>query len=233
MNGGRVGSRPDAVTTDNRGLRRTLLLELKRAGSLTVKQLAARAGMSLNAVRHHVRELESSGLVGYERQHQGVGAPTFLYRLTAAGHALFPHRYEAVLVEILEEIVAQQGRTAAVRLLESRFHRRSHDLKAGLIGLAPSSRIGALAELLSNEGYMAEASSQLEAGTLIQHNCPIRSVAERFPEVCAAEAKFLQTVLGGEVRREQHILTGCSACEYRVQFHSPPPAEAGSSEEMV
>lgn len=221
------------LAASHRGVRRNLLLELKKAGGLTVKQLATRAGASLNAVRHHVRELENEGLVTYERRRQGVGAPTFLYKLTSEGQALFPHRYEAALMEILEEIVAQQGRTAAVRLLESRFDRRGQDLRAGLSGLGPNSRIGALAELLSGEGYMAEASSQPETGTLIQHNCPIQAVAERFPEVCAAEAKFLQAVLGAEVSREQHILAGCSACEYRVRFNPPPAAEAARSEEMV
>jgi len=224
---------PAGLTASHRGVRGTLLLELKKAGALTVKQLATRAGTSLNAVRHHVRELEQEGLVTYERRHQGVGAPTFLYKLTSDGHALFPHRYDAALMEILEEIVAQQGRAAAVRLLESRFDRRGQDLRAGLSGLGPSSRIGALAEVLSGEGYMAEASSHPEMGTLIQHNCPIQAVAERFPEVCAAEVKFLQAVLGAEVHREQHILAGCNACEYRVRFNSPPAAEAVRSEEMV
>jgi predicted ArsR family transcriptional regulator len=224
---------PSNLPANHRGVRRSLLLELKKAGTLTVKQLAIRAGTSLNAVRHHVRELENEGVVTYERRNQGVGAPTFLYKLTSEGHALFPHRYDAALMEILEEIVAQQGRAAAVQLLESRFDRRSQDLRVGFSGLGPSSRIGALAEVLSGEGYMAEASSQPEMGTLIQHNCPIQAVAERFPEVCAAETKFLQAVLGAEVHRERHILAGCSACEYRIRFNSPPASEAVRSEEML
>jgi len=32
-------------------------------------------------------------------------------------------------------------------------------------------------------------------------------------------------VLGAEVDRQEHILSGCSACEYRVRFTSPLPAE--------
>jgi predicted ArsR family transcriptional regulator len=43
-------------------------------------------------------------------------------------------------------------------------------------------------------------------------------VAVRFPEICAAEARFLAEVLGAEVDRREHILTGCSACEYHVRF---------------
>jgi predicted ArsR family transcriptional regulator len=68
---------------------------------------------------------------------------------------------------------------------------------------------------------MAEAAMNGGSATLTEHNCAIRLVAERFPEICAAEARFLATVLGGAVQRERHILSGCSACEYRVTFEEP------------
>ena len=45
-------------------------------------------------------------------------------------------------------------------------------------------------------------------------------MAERFPEICAAEARFLADVLGAEVERSGHMLNGCSACEYHVRFKS-------------
>jgi predicted ArsR family transcriptional regulator len=82
----------------------------------------------------------------------------------------------------------------------------------------------AVARLLTEEGYMAEASANTSSGILIEHNCAIQAVAERFPEICAAEARFLAAVLGAEVDRQEHILSGCSACEYRVRFTSPGPA---------
>jgi predicted ArsR family transcriptional regulator len=62
--------------------------------------------------------------------------------------------------------------------------------------------------------------------TLTEHNCAILAVAERFPEICDAEARFLQQALGGEIRRERHILNGCRACEYRVRFDSGIAAPA-------
>ena len=36
-------------------------LQLKREQRLTAKELAARLGVSLNAVRHHLKELEAEG----------------------------------------------------------------------------------------------------------------------------------------------------------------------------
>src|ERR1044072_7029077 len=80
-----------------RGICGGVLVELKRADRLSTRELARRLRVSLNAVRHHLKEPEEQGLVEYQREHRGVGAPTFAYRLTAAGLALFPRRYEAVL----------------------------------------------------------------------------------------------------------------------------------------
>jgi DeoR family suf operon transcriptional repressor len=188
------------------------------AEALTTKQLAARLGASLNNIRHHLRELEEHGLVEYERQHRGVGAPTFAYRLTDAGRSLFPRRYEAILDHLLGNLVQHAGRVGVTGLLESRYSSLAQRLEAELAGAAPGDRLESISRLLSAEGYMAEASLEGSIGTLTEHNCAIQSVAERFPEICAAEARFLSQVLGAEVQRERHILNGCSACEYRIRF---------------
>ena len=214
------------------GLRGTILLQLKKSQGLTAKELATRAGVSLNAVRHHIKELEAERLIAYERLHRGVGAPPFAYRLTNEGHALFPRRYEAALTEVLDHLVEQQGRNAAVALLEARYERLTEQLQQELSGADSAQRLVAMARLLSDDGYMAEARSAADGGgTLIEHNCAIQTVAERFPEICAAEAKFLAAVLGGEVQREHHILAGCSACEYRVRFK--PSGATSRTEETI
>jgi len=56
------------------------------------------------------------------------------------------------------------------------------------------------------------------AATIREHNCAIHAIAERYPEICAAEERFMAEVLGAPVERRRHILSGCTACEYHVQF---------------
>lgn len=209
-----------------RGPRGTVLLQLKQAHRLTAKELAARLGVSLNAVRHHLKELESEALVEYERQHRGVGAPAFAYSLSPAGQALFPRRYESTLTELLDYVVRREGRATAVAVLESRYHALTTRIQEELAGATPPERMAAVAQLLSDEGYMAEGTASASSGTLIEHNCAIQAVAERFPEICAAEARFLAAALGAEVDRREHILSGCSACEYRVRFSAADGAAA-------
>jgi DeoR family suf operon transcriptional repressor len=201
-----------------KGPRGAVLLQLKRAKRLTAKELAGRLGVSLNAARHHLKELEAEGLIQYEREHRGVGAPAFAYRLSPSGESLFPRRYEETLTAILEQMVERNGRAAAVAVLESYFSGLSRRLQNELAGSTPAERLRALGRVLSEEGYMAEVSTQGGQATLTEHNCAIPAVAERFPEICAAEARFLAEVLGADVDRREHMLDGCSACEYHVRF---------------
>lgn len=198
-----------------KGQRGALLVQLKRSQPLTAKELASRLGVSLNAVRHHLKELEVEGLIRYDRSRRGVGAPAFSYRLCPAGEALFPRRYQETLTSLLDQIVEREGREAAVALLDSHLAHLAARLKSEMVGLSPGERLAAVARVRTEQGYMAEAS---ESAVLTEHNCAIQAVAERFPEICAAEAKFLEEVLGADVDRRGHILSGCAACEYHVRF---------------
>lgn len=202
----------------HKGLRGQLLVELKRAQPLTAKELSQKLGVSPNAIRHHLKELTAEGLVVHGREQRGVGAPTFAFRLSAGGEALFPRRYEEALTDLLERMEEKVGRQTAVELFEERYAELTRRLEAELDGAPPAERLDAVTRLLSDAGYMAEWDAPEGRFRLLEHNCAIRAVAERFPEVCAAEAKFLERVLGAEVRRESHIASGCNACEYAITF---------------
>jgi DeoR family suf operon transcriptional repressor len=225
---------PDpALPPGLKGVRGQVLIELKRSHRLTARELAGRIGVSLNAIRHHLKELEATALVQYERRHHGVGAPAFAYTLSRAGEALFPRRYEATLTELLDHVVEREGRAGAVAVLEARYDALTRRLQGELAGATPAERIAAVARFLSEDGYMAEGTASYPpeghpTGTLVEHNCAIQAVAERFPEICAAEARFLAAVLGAQVDRREHILSGCSACEYRVQFSAADTAGAAA-----
>jgi len=211
--------------TAHKGPRGDILLELKCAQPLTAKQLAGKLGVSANAIRHHLKELEAEGLIVYGREQRGVGAPTFAYRLSAAGEEQFPRRYEETLTELLQRVTERAGRNVVVELLEDHYATLTRRLQSELAGVTGGDRVAAIARLMSDAGYMAEWQEAEGAFRLSEHNCAIRAVAERYPEVCAAEERFLQAVLGATVDRRTHIVSGCNACEYAIQFGEPTAAE--------
>jgi DeoR family suf operon transcriptional repressor len=201
-----------------KGPRGQILVALKRAGSLTARGLGERLGLSSNAIRHHLKELVAEGVIGYRREQRGVGAPTFAWHLSAIGESLFPQRYKELVTDVLDRVAEQAGRHAVVSALETRFSELARQLRTQLDDAPPERRLDVVMRALIEGGYMAEWRDGEEGIRLTEHNCAIRALAERFPEICEAEARFLEEVLSAAVQREAHMLDGCTTCEYRVQF---------------
>src|SRR2546427_9493688 len=123
-----------AQLTAHKGLRAEILLLLKRAQPLTAKDLAHQLSVSPNAIRHHLKELEAESLIVYGREQRGVGAPTFAYRLSPSGEALFPRRYEEALTLLLGRLVEKDGRQAAVELFEEHYRELTRRARTEVAG---------------------------------------------------------------------------------------------------
>jgi len=213
-----------SAPTGLRGPRAQVLLEVKRSQPITAKDLSAVFGVSTNAIRRHLKELELDGSVVYVREQRGMGAPVYVYRLTPRGEALFPNRYESALKELLHHIEEKAGRGEINELFADQFKARAAQLKSELADQPVEVRLQRLVRILTEEGYMAEWDSRGGAIRLAEHNCAIRAVAERYPEVCAAERRFLTEVLAAQVERRTHITEGSNACEYAI---TPGPSAEG------
>ena len=197
-------------------MRGEILIALKKAQPLTAKELGEKFGVTPNALRRHLKELESEGVVRYQREIHGVGGPVFAFSLTDAGEALFPRAYEKALAEVLDLVREQQGEEGLVQLFQRRWDDIARVARPELERLPVEQRATRLAELLTSLGYMAEAHIDGALPVLTEHNCAIRLIAERFPEVCAAEERFIADLLGAPVTRQAHIAKGANCCEYCV-----------------
>lgn len=213
-----------------RGVRAELLVALKKAQPLSAHELGEQFGLTANALRRHLKALEEDGLVRYDRAVRGVGAPVFAYSLTAAGEALFPRSYVQVLATALEALRTQTGDQAVEAVLEAEWRRLADEAGPVLEALPLEERVPLVAELLTAKGYMAEvvttSPDNTESGddaevrvTLRIHNCAVREIAERFPQACTVEAKFVERLLGVPLVRGAHRLGGCGHCEYGVSGH--------------
>jgi DeoR family suf operon transcriptional repressor len=200
----------------HRGLRGEILLEIKKEQPVAAKELAEAFGVSTNAIRRHLKELEAEGLVVYGREQRGTGAPTYTYRLSTNGEALFPKRYGEALTEVLSVIAQSSGRHKVQEMFAERFRIQAEKLRTELAAASLEEKVEAVARVLSEQGFMAAWT--VEAGTvrLAEHNCAMQAAAEQFPEICAAEADFLRDVLESEVKRDKYIPEGCNSCQYSI-----------------
>ncbi|MEO8031531.1 MAG: winged helix-turn-helix transcriptional regulator [Gemmatimonadota bacterium] len=220
-----------------RGPRGRILLDLKRNGSNTARGLAQSLGLSLNAVRHHLKELEADCLLQHSREQRGLGAPTFAFQLSAGGEDLFPQRGHEIVTQVLDRVGEQAGRKAVTGALEDRFDALAVRIELRALSAEPAGRLEIVRQALLEDGFMAEWTQDDAGYRLTEHHCAFRALALRFPEICEVEARFLRRVLSAEVERTAHTLSGCGACQYRVRFHdSLEPAghpAAGRNKESV
>jgi DeoR family suf operon transcriptional repressor len=216
----------------HKGLRGDILLELKRRQPLTAKQLADSFGVSANAVRRHLKELEAEGLIAYGREQRGTGAPTHTYRLSQDGEALFPTHYGQALTDVLAYVARHSGRDAVRAMFAQRFRAHADRLRAELAESTLEEKVEAVVKLLSEQGFMAAWKVEKDMVMLAEHNCAVRAVAEQFPEICAAEADFLREVLQHDLQRDSYIPDGCNACQYSITLGGPRDRPASPGDAM-
>src|SRR3981189_199283 len=109
----RRGSPPQEAT-------RGRVLALLREGNWTVDDLAARLGLTDNAVRFHLSTLESAGTVrkGGVLRKEGAGKPADLYTLTLDAEQSFSRAYAPVLAACVAELRESMSTTQLVAFLK-------------------------------------------------------------------------------------------------------------------
>lgn len=206
-----------------------ILLALKTRGPLGAQALARRLGVTATAVRQHLDRLLDEHLVAYEDVAGQVGRPKRFWRLAPGADARFPDAHTELAVGVIEAARAAFGPGGLERLVAARTARQ---LEAYRERMPPSkaplgSRVGALARIRAEEGYMAVYGRDADgAFRLVEDHCPIRAAAKSCLGLCAGELRLFEQVLGPgvAVERVEHVLSGGSRCAYRISRIAKAPA---------
>lgn len=198
--------------------RHRLLLLLRKHPGATVTELARELTLSGMGVRRHLTSLAAEGLVEQVTcVHPGPGRPPAGWRLSATGMEQFPRRYDALAIELLDELAPDE----LAGVLARRNNKQVGQYRAAMAPCADlSEQVAELARLRDQAGYQAEW-SQGDGDSLVltEHNCAIYRVAEHQPAVCAQELSLFRRVLGPEVEvtRLSHAMAGDATCTYCIR----------------
>jgi len=198
--------------------RREIINLLRVVGPMTVGELGERLHITHVAVRRHLTSLERDGLVTSVQQRLPMGRPTRVYSLTEVADSLFPKKYGALTLELLDFLNETDP-----ALVDSFFAHRGQSMVqrfAGDVnGGTLAERVERLTAVQQANGYLAE----FEPGEdnilfLKEYNCPVNQVSRRYPQACAHELEFFKTVLGTDhVERVECIARGGQCCRYRIR----------------
>ena len=110
--------------------------------------------------------------------------------------------------------------------------RREHRIEAAQQRLAGQRGLGAkvaeLTRILDEDGYLA-TSERVGPGVyrVVEHNCAIWAVAQRYGQACTSELDFIRAVLPeATVERVQHMVAGARRCAYEVRALDAPTGAA-------
>jgi predicted ArsR family transcriptional regulator len=205
-----------------RGTRRRIVKLLKTEGPLGTAELAERLGLTAMAVRLHLYALQGEGLVTAEDRPVPVGRPAKSWRLTREADRHFPEAYAELSVALFEAMLETFGAEGLGRVLVSRCARQREEYAKRIRAADPlEKRLKELAQVRTEEGYMAEVRREEEGGgfLLVENHCPICAAANACQGFCSTELDLFRTVLGAgvEVERVEHIVSGDQRCAYRVR----------------
>ncbi len=200
-----------------------ILQHLLKRGEATAQDLAEKLDISPQAIRKHLKDLETEGLIYHTAEQVGMGRPQFLYALTTAGRDRFPDSYNQFAVNFLDTLIDTLGKEQVSEVLHKQWQRKAQHYKSQLGVGALKQRLEKLAEIRRAEGYVTEwfpvEGNNLENQDFIftEYNCAIAHVAESFPSVCGHELEMFATVLDCPVERTHWMVDGEHRCGYLIQ----------------
>ena len=200
-----------------------LVTALKHAGEATADDLAAQLGVTVSAVRQQLDGLAADGLVAWRPLARGRGRPTHVYHLTRAAEPLFPKAYGGLTTELLG-YVADADPNLVDDIFDRRRQRRLEEAQARLAGRGSdfAARVQELARILDEDGYLASWEALTDGSyRIVEHNCAVLDVAERYGQACTSEIAFLRQALpDARVERVSHMISGAHSCAYQIDQNS-------------
>ena len=198
-----------------------ILQHLLKRGEVTAQDLAEKLDISPQAIRKHLKDLETEGLIYHTAEQVGMGRPQFIYALTVAGRDRFPDSYNQFAVNFLDTLIDTLGKEQVSEVLQKQRKAQNYKLKLG--GGLLKQRLEKLAEIRRSEGYVTEwfpvEGNNREQQNFIftEYNCAIAHVAESFPSVCGHELEMFATVLDCPVERTHWMVNGEHRCGYLIR----------------
>ncbi len=202
-----------------RSTRYRILVTLKILGEATAQELSEHLHFTPMGIRRHLSALYKDGLVDYRVVRRGQGRPAHVYYLTPKALGLFDQRYASLSVELLSYLAEEMGEEMVTHLFERRAQRRIETVRPQLEGLSLKEKVERLAQILDEDGYLAEWRHEEESTYILcEHHCAIYEVAKAFPQACRTELTFLQSVLEeAHVQRSENIVQGDHCCTYIIK----------------
>jgi len=200
-----------------RSTRMEVLELLRRKGHATAEEVASDLGVTPNAVRQHLTNLERDGFVTSHPERRARGRPSLLFTLTERADSVFPKRYGQLATMVLQEVQEMGGPDALDQIFERVAARHADAIERDLEGLDFDQKLKRVVAWIGRAGTLAEQQELPEGVQVTIHNCPFRNTALKFPQVCTITPHLISRLLGTAVSQSDSIHRHDPYCSFVVQ----------------
>jgi predicted ArsR family transcriptional regulator len=188
---------PPQRSSSLKGTRERIVTLLRRS-HLTANEIAARLGLTHNAVRSHLAALQQEGIVREGGLRRSASRPAVVYELVQGAEAVFSRAYipfVAHLVRVLQERLQSRELDEVMHTVGRRLAAEWPRLRGDL-----PERVEAASTLLEGLGALNEV-DRLGGGFVIRgYGCLLSAAVHGRPEVCRAMESLLAELLEVPVR---------------------------------
>jgi len=198
-----------------------ILYLLKTGGPKTAAVLAKSLNITSMGARQHLQNLTDEGLIEFQDIKQGRGRPARYWKTTKAADDKFPNTHSELTVQLInaaEEVFGEDGVNKLIDARQKNSLLRYQEYIEGSNDLETT--LNRLAEIRSEEGYMANVEAIDGAFLLNENHCPISTAASNCAGLCDSELVLFRQILGEQytVERAEHILSDARRCSYHISL---------------
>ena len=128
--------------------------------------------------------------------------------------------HAALTVQLLAIVRSSLGDAALDAIISAREAETRTSYQSVMTDDLPlRDKVARLADLRSQEGYMAGWTEEADGSlVLVENHCPICAAATACQGFCRAELDVFRSVLGdADVTRNEHIVSGARRCSYTIR----------------
>src|SRR5436309_4266173 len=190
---------------------------LRRRGRCSAETIAGDLGVTPNAIRQHLTNLERDGLVVSRRERGGRGRPSLLFALTERADSVFPKRYGQLATMVLQEVQEMGGPDALDEVFARVAARHASAIEKDLEDLGFDEKLHRVVNWIGRAGTLVEQTEGVEGIHVTIHNCPFRNTALKFPQVCTITPQLISRLTGAAVSQSDSIHRRDPYCSFVVQ----------------
>jgi predicted ArsR family transcriptional regulator len=205
-----------------RSTRMEVLEFLRRKGHSSAETIASDLGITPNAVRQHLTNLERDGFVISHPERRRRGRPSLLFSLTERADSVFPKRYGQLATMVLQEVQEMGGPDALDEVFSRMAARHATAIAPNLEGMEFDEKLRRVVAWIGRAGTLAEQTETPEGVKVTIHNCPFRNTALKFPQVCTITPHLMSQLLGTAISQADSIHRHDPYCSFVVQRPSDP-----------